>query len=173
MKKYDIVIGIDPGATGAISIKDKDGKISVFKMPKTTNELHGFLVDYSGKENVFCFIEKVGAFVGDDPGKRFGIIKMIEQFKSIKVCLEILKIPYIEIAAVTWQSRLKFKRIKGQSKTDRKRRYTNWAKKWVPGVKILATQGDAVCILACGLKMIENNDPLLGGDIHSQIEELF
>lgn len=169
---YDVIIGIDPGKGGAIACKTKSG-VTVVKMPGTTKQLNDYLKMQKEKGKTICFMEKVGAFIGEGDEKKYGIIKMIKQAESISNCLDLFEIKTVMLASVTWQSRLKLNGVKGEKKTVRKRRYLDYAKKWVPGLKMLAPMGDAVCILKCGLDMIEQSDPLITGNFDKMVDELF
>ena len=162
MKEYETIIGIDGGKLGAIAI-NKNNRLKVVKMPADTNRIKLLFQNYD-PENSIVFIEKVSAFVGEDNSKRFGIIKMLEQVKGLKTVLEFMGFTVIDIASISWQSRLGFRsRTKGMEKKDRKEIYFQWAKEWAPYTLIKKYQGDAVCILACGMKMIRENDPLISG----------
>lgn len=154
------IIGIDGGKSGAIAVA-KDGKLEIYKMPQRTLELHVFFGQFD-KEETIIFIEKVSAFAGEDRAKQFAIIKMLEQVKELKTILRILNLKCIDVASVTWQSRLGL-RFKGMSKKERKNQYWNFAKRYAPQNQIHKYAGDAVCILACGLKLIKEDDPLVGG----------
>jgi hypothetical protein len=159
-----IVIGIDGGKNGALAVA-KGGDLKVYDMPATAKDLHRFFAPLSQEGEVVCFFEKVSAFVGEDDAKKFGIIKMIKQVERVFTVLDILDIKVIEVASVTWQSRLKLnKNNKGLSKTERKRKYYNYAQGWAPLTKFTIKQGDAVCVLACGLKMLADGDPLVTCD---------
>lgn len=162
MKEYKTIIGIDGGKNGAFAVS-LNGKLRVVKMPKDTKKLKQFLENYD-PEGAIVFLEKVSAFVGEDDSKKFGIIKMLGQVRELKTVLEYQGFTVIEIASITWQTRLKL-RSKGEKeeKEIRKEKYYQFAKRWAPYTKIHKYQGDAVCVLACGIKMIKEKDPLITG----------
>jgi len=155
-----IVIGIDGGKNGALAFA-KGGELRVLNMPETALELYGFLEHLKQDGELFVFLEKVSAFIGEGDEKRFGIIKMLQQVERIKTVLEILQVRTVEVPSVTWQSRLKLNKNKGLSKAERKKKYQAFAQSWAPRTKFTLRQADSVCLLACGLKMLEENDPLV------------
>lgn len=158
MKK---VIGIDGGKSGAIAIAN-EGDLQIYKMPKDSRDMRLFFEQViDGTELVF--LEKVSAFVGEGDAKRFAIIKMLNQVQTIKTTLEQLGATYVEVAAVTWQSRLGL-RFKGMDKAERKTKYWEFAKRWANRNKVHKYQADAVCILACGMKLIAEKDPLVSNE---------
>lgn len=163
-----IVVGIDGGKNGALAVA-KAGDLSVVNMPQTVKELHSFFSVLCEAGEVVCFFEKVSAFVGEGDEKRFGIIKMIKQVERVFTVLELLDVKVVEVASVTWQSRLKLNKNKGLTKTERKRKYFNYAQSWAPRTKFTVRQADAVCLLACGLKMLAEGDPLVTGENFSDL----
>jgi hypothetical protein len=152
------IIGIDGGKSGAIAISN-NGSLKIHKMPPKAVGIANLLQEYDPEDTV-VFIEKVSAFVGEDAGKKYAIIKMLEQVKSIKVVLELYGFTYIEIASQTWQKNLGLK-FKGLEKSERKTKYWEFAKRFAPKNQIFKYAGDAVCILACGIKLIKIEDPLV------------
>lgn len=155
------VIGIDVGKSGAIAVA-LNGKIRIVKMPKDTKSLKGFFESYEPEKSI-VFMEKVSAFVGEAQEKKFGIIKMLGQARELKTVLEFMGFEVVELAPITWQSQLNLV-FKGMEKPERKTKYWEYSKKWAHRNKIHKYQGDAVCILACGLKMIKDKHPLVTGD---------
>lgn len=157
MKKNYRYIGIDGGKNGAIAVAYA-GNLEIYKMPDTVG-IAKLFKKWDPSETII-FLEKVSAFAGEGSEKRFGIIKMLEQVKSIKVVLELSGFTYIEIASVTWQSRLNLRK-KGLTKEERKNLYWEYAKRYAHKNKVLKSTADAVCILACGIKLVNEKDPLV------------
>jgi hypothetical protein len=162
--KKEIVFGIDVGKSGAIAVA-LNGQIRIVKMPKDTKALRGFFESYVPEQSI-VFMEKVSAFIGENDAKKYAIIKMLGQARELKTVLEFIGYEVIEVAPITWQTQLGL-RFKGMEKAERKQKYFEFAKKWASRNKIHKYQGDAVCILACGLKMIKENHPLISGDVSS------
>jgi len=156
------VFGIDVGKSGAIAVAI-NSTIRIVKMPKDTKSLKSFFIMYE-PENSIVFMEKVSAFVGENDAKKYAIIKMLGQARELKTVLEFMGFKVIEVAPITWQTQLGLK-FKGMDKGERKQKYFEFAKRWANRNKIHKYQGDAVCILACGMKMIKDSHPLVGGSM--------
>jgi hypothetical protein len=152
------IIGIDGGKSGAIAVA-RGNELTIYKMPKDSKSMR-ILFEQISVGQTFVFLEKVSAFIGENDAKKYAIIKMLNQVQTIKTTLEQMEIEYIEIASVTWQSRLGLK-FKGIEKAQRKLKYWEWAKRYAHKNKVNKYAGDAVCILACGLKLIAEKDPLV------------
>jgi hypothetical protein len=160
----EIIFGIDVGKSGAIAVA-KNSTIRIVKMPKDTKSLKGFFESYTPETSII-FIEKVSAFIGENDAKKYAIIKMLGQARELKTVLEFMGFRVVEVAPVTWQTQLGLK-FKGMDKAERKQKYFEFAKKWANQNKIHKYQGDAVCILACGIKMIKEKHPLVGGSMNN------
>jgi len=158
----ETVFGIDVGKSGAIAVAKNSG-IRIVKMPKDTKSLKRFFIMYE-PENSIVFMEKVSAFIGENDAKKYAIIKMLGQARELKTVLEFMGFKVVEVAPITWQTQLSLK-FKDMEKADRKQKYFEFAKRWASRNKIHKYQGDAVCILACGIKMIKENHPLVGGSM--------
>jgi len=154
------IIGIDPGASGGIAIHF-EGKTTAVKMPKGTMALNDFFKMLSGDyENTIVFMEKVSHFAGgadDAGGKKFGIAKMMANYQELKTLLVTNNLPFVEVPSVTWQSVL-IKRVKGETKLQRKNKYKYFAIENYPTVKVTLAIADALCLVSFGLNKI-NNDP--------------
>lgn len=60
MDNNKFYIGIDPGENGGIAVVDAYGSVAdITKMPKTPQDILGFLEQYS-EENAVCVLEDVG-----------------------------------------------------------------------------------------------------------------
>jgi len=156
--KGKTVIGIDGGKSGAIAVA-QNGRLDIFKMPASAKDLKIFFTGFDPEETII-FIEKVSAFVGEDSARKYAIIKMLGQLKELHTVLEIMGFSYVELAPVTWQSRLNL-RFKGMEKAQRKTKYFEFAKRYADKTKVLKYAGDSVCVLACGLKLLKECDPLV------------
>lgn len=173
MKKT--VVGIDPGASGSIA-HYKNGVAVAVNMPKTTDELNEyFSLLREGNEDIIVFLEKVNHFTSDDtdPGKKFAIQKMVNNYVQLKTLLSVNKLPYCEVHAATWQSQL-LPRFKGEEKSARKKRYLEHAQKLYPEVKVTLSKSDALCIMRFGMeRLVDNPKWVQEKTIGSQINNLF
>lgn len=155
--KIDCVIGIDPGASGGITIWRPNNKEVSTKMLKQTKDLKEFLQYYSDNYNPIVFFEKVQMHKGDAAGgKMFGIEKLLANFNQIKTVLETLDIPFVLVHPGTWQSVLKLK-IAKEEKAVRKRRYKVIAQSYYPDLKATMMNCDATLIMHFGRVVLKNN----------------
>lgn len=166
-----IVLGIDCGANGGLAYH-----LSVtvaVKMPSSRKEIFKFLEGIKAKGELTVFIEKVQLFGSDKGGKQFGIMKLLANFESVVTCLEILDIPYVLVPAQTWQKELNLQKRKGEEKTDRKRRYAEYARTFFPEMKVTLQTADALCLLIFGKKMLKLKPDWVNERINQNESDLF
>lgn len=155
--KIDCIIGIDPGASGGITVWRPNNKEVCQKIPKDLKELKVFLDYYKEISNPIVFLEKVQMHKGDaQGGKMFGIEKLIRNYEQLKTTVEIIEIPFIQVHPMTWQSELKL-RIKKEEKPARKKRYKEIAQKYYPDLKATMWNCDATLIMHFGRYVLQNN----------------
>lgn len=169
---YGLIISIDPGANGSIThVRLKEGKpveqpVCV-KMPKDVKQMIEYFGTLTqGIERKICFIEKVNMFRGDAAsGKHFGIEKLVQNFNFLKAAMVANDLNFIEVPAVTWQSRLKLKlpreEAKKETQTQRKNRYKQEAQKRFKSLKVTLWNSDALLILYFGVLQMEQNSQWL------------
>jgi len=170
--RYSKIIGIDPGATGAIAILSKSG-IGVKPMPRI-KELQELLREQAEYVPI-CFVEFVSAWTGDtdpkakdyNPGKQFGIQKLKVNYTEIISSLTYIGIDYVVVHPKTWQAYLKLN-FKGKSKPYRKKKYKEAAAIYWPGATNTLWSADALCIVQFGrLKLLNDmeyiNEKLIRG----------
>lgn len=157
---YDVVLGIDPGSNGGISVCYHDGNVKTIKMPKELSDIRqllSYVKDVS--VNPIVFVEKVqlrSDDISDNPGKAFRIQQLLMSFQRLKDYIEIENIPYVQVHPVTWQSYLKLRK-KGEEKKDRKDRYKMAAGHYYPTVKPTLWNADAILIMHFGRLKIQND----------------
>ena len=156
-QNIDTIIAIDPGYSGSI-VKYRNGITETINMPREIHELNRYFA-YIRSISIqpICFIEKVQLFDSDNnKGKQFRIQIMLQQYEQLKSILVVNNIPFVEVAPITWQSKLHL-RIKGEDKDDRKRRYRDISQIQNPGLKVTLKSGDALQILRFGRGMLQND----------------
>jgi len=118
MDKYDIIIGIDPGITGAVAIIENitRSKVSVFDTPTTTetkvkkkkrtyikhydiSAMAELLRPYMGKKTLIC-IEKVHAMTGQGVTSMFSFGRGVGIWEGIFGALEF---EYEEVSPSVWK----------------------------------------------------------------------
>ena len=164
MNEYKIIIGIDPGASGAITYaKLKDNKLittpEVIAMPKDFEEMNKTFRELTeGFDRCLCFIEKVNVRPSDmHGGKAFSMMKLIKNYDRIKDVMRLNKIGFIEVHPKTWQSYLKLNLSKGikEEQKDRKNRYKLAAAEMFPTIRATLKNCDALLLLTFGVKKLQ------------------
>lgn len=153
-----LIIAIDPGASGAICSL-KNGQVSVVNMPDKIFDLKVYFQGLiEGVDSSFCFIERVQSWVADDsqPGKRFGIEKMLRQYTEIKTVLTMLEIPFHETQARSWQ-KIFLNGEKFEEKKDRKARLKEICQQKFRHIKVTLKNCDALLILLYGNQEMQIN----------------
>lgn len=153
------IIGIDPGlSNGGIVVHFEGGSWEAYKMPRTMaaqlvlfKELHRRT---SG--NLWAVIERVNEWHSDleNPGKRFGISKLINHATTLKNVLEGTGIPYREVHSKTWQAKLGLQSLPGETQSERKSRYRDILRSKVP-VKVTLWNADAFMLVEFGFKQAQ------------------
>lgn len=161
------VIAVDPGqSNGGLAVFVPGQKTKVAKMPKDVRDLAEFFAYYKENYNPIVFLEKLSVRPDDvtaqdskaNMGKLFRIQKMMANYEHLKAIIETAGIPYVMVAPMTWQTKLKL-RVHGEKmeKAERKRRYAESAAKWYPEVKVALWNSDALCILQFGRWALAND----------------
>jgi len=152
--KVDRFICIDPGAGGGIALfrVGQSPEASCFKMLEV-KVFSAFLNQQKEcaelkRGQLIVMIEHQQVFKSDsDDGRQFGMQKLLQNFAQLKAACEICGVKYFTCMPISWQSGLGMKRIKNESKTDRKNRYKAKASEYFPYVKITLQTADALCML--------------------------
>lgn len=159
--EFDTIIGIDPGAAGGIAIF-QPGKITrTVKMPKDIRELGEFFSYYAENFRPLVFLEKLSVRpddVKDNPGKIYRIQQMLANYEHLKALLENVGLPYVLCHAMTWQTKLGLRSVKGhEEKKHRKTRYKLKAEKEYPECKVTLWNADALLIMHFGRWAVVND----------------
>lgn len=161
MKCIKLIIGIDPGKKGAISIITEYGKYEVFDMPLYPNgEIDGYAIykclekSFALDYDSFCFIEK------SQPMPKQGVVSVFNYgagYGKLLAALEILKIPYQEIRPQKWKKY--FSLIKKDKKES-----VSLAMKLFPDIEYTTKRGrlldgraEALLIAEYGKRNLKNN----------------
>jgi len=155
--KYKTIVAIDPGASGGIAVYSRKRAVAV-GMPKGVAEVNKLIQKIQQEyEGIIVFIEKVQAYASgkgdDDPGKKFGINKMLKNYSELITVITLNGLPYIEAYPVSWQSTLGLSQRRPKEiefskwKTMRKNKYKEFAQASYPEIKVTLKLADALCIL--------------------------
>lgn len=141
-----IVVGIDPGKTGAVSVMKPTGLHTINKMPDTPKDIYllfkAIKLAYRDEE-IVAYLERIygTAASGGNAMVNFG-----KNSGHIEMALIVLKIKYIEVRSQDWQKELGC--LTGSNKNISKRK----AQAIFPGVHITHTTADALLIGHYGQK---------------------
>ena len=151
-----IVIGIDPGANGALAV-DLGNEVKVFRFCKIDEGVEAVLRDIknTAKQHsmeCFCFLEKVGAMPGQGVSTMFAFG---ENFGRCKGALRALQIPFELVSPQTWQKGLGLpQRAKEEDrksfKVKHKKHLYQKAKDLFPTLATTQDTADALLIMRYG-----------------------
>ena len=142
-----IIIGIDPGASGAVSIWDK-GISKIYKCPKTVEEMAEIIIKTNNKK-AHAYIEKVHAFPHDG---RSSVFKFGQNFGQWIGILAACKVNTELVTPQKWMNYWK-KKLNidlPKDKPERKRRLKEIASHYTDK-KVTLYNADAILITMYGL----------------------
>ena len=101
--KIDCIIGIDPGASGAIVTWRPNTNTKAIKMPRNIEDFRAYMDWAKTNFNPIVFMEKVTVRPDDvkvdgtaaNMGKLYRVQKMIADFEQMKALLTVLNIPFV------------------------------------------------------------------------------
>ena len=135
----EVIIGIDPGKSGAIAVLTPDGP-DFIKLKETEKDVSDFLKDFDG----FAFIENVNS------SPQMGVVSAFKFGQSkgfLRGLLIALEIPFEEVSPQKWQGAMKC-RTKGDKNITKAK-----AQELFPGLKITHANADALLIAEYGRRV--------------------
>lgn len=162
--RISAVVGIDPGSNGGIVTWRPNQNIKAIQMPKDLTDLRNYLEYLKTICSPIVFLEKLSVRPDDvtlgadgvNMGKLYRIQKMLANFEQLKAIITVAEIPFVLIAPISWQQKLRI-RIKNEDKKDRKKRYKDIAQSLYPEIKQTMYSCDATLIMHFGRYMLANN----------------
>jgi hypothetical protein len=145
------IIGIDPGASGAIIVMDMDtGKIiEAIKMPETATDVYDFLVQYNIES--YCFLEKIHGMPGMSGTSMFSFG---QGYGHLEMALIALKIPTESVTPQKWQKEFQVgTKSSSASKTEWKNKLKAKAQSMFPNIKVTLALADALLITEYGRRV--------------------
>ena len=149
--KYEITIGIDPGANGGIAWIDYNGKACVEKIPDTLQDLWELLCDITSypKSSIDgrsykAYIEQVAS------SPQMGVVSAFSfgrGYGNLEMALTAAGIPFERVRPQVWQKALNC--LTGGSKNITKAR----AQELVPNIKCTHSVSDALLIAEYGRRL--------------------
>lgn len=174
--RISAVVGIDPGSNGGIVTWRPNQNIKAMKMPKDLTELRNYLEYLKSICSPIIFLEKLSVRPDDvtlgadgvNMGKLYRIQKMLANFEQLKAIITVAEIPFVLIAPISWQQKLRI-RIKNEDKKDRKKRYKDIAQSLYPEIKQTMYSCDATLIMHFGRFILQNNPRWVLGNLPQQM----
>jgi hypothetical protein len=141
-----IIVGIDPGLSGGISIYDKKNGHRAFKMPETTQDITMILksVQEGSNGDLKIFLEHVHAMPGNGASSAW---KFAQNFGEIRGVVTALQIPFEMVSPMKW---MKVFRQMPKDKADRKKKLKSLAQELYPELKATLNTADAILIMEYG-----------------------
>ena len=144
----NIIVGIDPGASGAFAW-NLDGEITAANMPATPMDIFELLVDLAGRaETAWAVCEKVGGY---RPGNSApSAVKFSRHVGHLEMALLAARVPHGYVGAAKWM-----KDVVGalpKDKTERKNAIKAEMQRRYPSVKVTLINADALGLLTYGVK---------------------
>ena len=147
MKGKDYVIGLDPGASGGVTVLSRSGElVESLPMPDTLADLWSLIEKYS--DNSVAYLEKVGAMPGQGVASMF---KFGQQYGYLQMALTAARIPFYDVTPMKWQKALGLLSKKGEGKTEHKSRMKGAAQQYFPKAKVTLKNSDSILIAFYGL----------------------
>lgn len=176
--RISAVVGIDPGSNGGIVTWRPNQNIKAMKMPKDLTELCNYLEYLKSICSPIIFLEKLSVRPDDvtpgadgvNMGKLYRIQKMMANFEQLKAIISVCDIPFVLIAPISWQQKLRI-RIKNEDKKDRKKRYKDIAQSLYPEIKQTMYSCDATLIMHFGRYILRNNPGWVRQNLPSNMHE--
>lgn len=174
MKMPDVIVGVDCGTGGGIAYY-KDNRHTAVKMPIEAKDMRDYFSHIKSiSVRPLVFVEKQQQFHSDfaTPGKPFRGRAQLDNYERIKTVLSILEIPYIEVAPITWQTKLRIHQ-KGEEYADRKRRYKEVANLQCQTVKANNNTADALLITQFARLILKYQPEWVETRLDKQTKKLF
>lgn len=139
------VLGLDPGASGAAVLLCPGTTPEIVRFSKLTDADIASRVSAMASVADVIALEKVGSMPGQGLSSTFkfgaswGFLRGV-----VLACVN--RGQFVEPTPQTWQRDLRIAKVKGESKTDRKRKLRQRAQELFPSVRMTADQADALLL---------------------------
>lgn len=148
MEQGKLIIGIDPGAKGAIATVWEDGSLhEVVNMPDTPKDILDYLREYSNTGAV-CYLENVGNGI---PGQSSSATaKFARHNGHLEMALLALGIKTVKATPQKWEKTYQLGKSSSMEKAEWKRKLKAKAQELFPNVKVTLVNSDALLIAEYG-----------------------
>jgi hypothetical protein len=147
-----VYMGVDPGSKGALVVihhyeSIDESKFDVIDFDKVDMDTVATLVEFAPSVGrVYAMMELVTGSVGEnDSGRATRMFQFGREYGRIEGIF-VGRVKLDLVAPTTWQKGLGIKPIKGETYSQRKRRYKLEAQKLFPNVKVTLAIADALLI---------------------------
>ena len=148
-----IIIGIDPGKTGAIAIYNGPGDIEIYTMPDTEQDMNEFFRDLkyrSTMENIpmMAYIEKVNPFPGQ------GVVSVwtfARSYDVVRMAMKCNNIAFDTVPPKQWQKKIGLVYPKGTKSPQKKKLGRAKAQEHFPDMKFKLAEADSLLIMRYGV----------------------
>lgn len=145
------IIGIDPGAHGAIAVLQPDGTLfKVIAMPDTPRDLYDTLKSLLSPHDAVCYLEDVGQGI---PGQSSSATaKFARHNGHLEMALIALGVRFVKVRPQRWERTFSLGRSGDFAKAEWKRRLKQKAQELFPSIKVTLGNADALLIAEYGRK---------------------
>lgn len=143
-----VFIAIDPGASGAIAVRDSDGRVFVDNMPDTLRDISDHIdslvevTSFKERQNCHVYLEDVGYHVIGNNASASA--KFARHVGSIEGILTAFVFPWQAVRPQAW---MKHFGTLPKDKKDRKNRIKELMQRRYPHIKVTLANADALAIL--------------------------
>lgn len=146
MSTRPLILGVDPGKSGAFCEIWPDGKIDTFPM-FADDDMRDYFKALTHFNSPVCYMELVGGFIGKpQPGS--SMFKFGRGYGFIQGLLSANHIKTVLVRPQTWQAGIPG--VRGKKGPERKRALKEHAARLFPNVKVTLSTADALLIASYG-----------------------
>lgn len=151
MNSSKLIIGIDPGAHGAIAALRTGGSVAALvNMPDTPSDIFQTLKDITTTADCVCYLEDVGHGM---PGQSSSATaKFARHNGHLEMALIALGLRIVKVRPQRWERALSIGKSTDFQKTEWKRRLKQKAQELFPTQKVTLLNADALLIAEYGRK---------------------
>lgn len=139
-----LYIGIDPGASGGITVID-GVSVTVHPMPDTEAGIWSLLGSYRDTTAVVV-IERVGGYVAGNPTPGSAMFNFGSNYGGLRMALVAAGVPFVAVVPQRWQAAFGIGRPRDEKEYAFKSRLVARARELFPRVKINRDPADSVLL---------------------------
>lgn len=152
------LIAIDPGASGAIAVRDRDGGVFTYNMPDTIKDVWDELSCLNNSLHLYAIIEDAGYHIQGNNAS--ASCKFARHCGALEMALTGLSIPWEAVRPQKW---MKHYGALPKEKKDRKNKIKELMQRRYPNIKVTLANADALAILTFAIET-----PSIGGTRRSR-----